>query len=182
MVLHSDVKNGLEKNFSQPAIDEKIISKNQLEKIFCHSHPTARHWRPLGQPSSPWQCEICSPPPNAKMVGSWLGDPPLADTRASGHVHEGAGVIDPPQPTYQPSPPITINYEQPACPTCHCSIIVEVDLPDTTAVRCWSCKRDLTPDDLVRELSKPNYPRIVNQHRSRAVLERESGRVKIIPI
>lgn len=173
MVLHSDVKNGLEKNFSQPAIDEKIISKNQLKKIFCHSHPTARHWRALGQPSSPWLCEICSPPPNAKMVGSWSGDPPLADTRASGQEHQGAGA------TYRPSPPITVNYEQPACPICHCSIIVEVDLPTSLALRCWSCKRDLTLDELTRELSKPKPPQIINQHRSRAVLC-DSGRVKII--
>jgi len=81
---------------------------------------------------------------------------------------------------YEPLAPITINYEQPACPTCHCSWIVEVDLPDTTALRCWSCKRDLTPDDLARELSKPKPLRIINQHRSRAMLDRASGRVKII--
>lgn len=181
MVLHSDVKNGLEKIFSQSSDDEKIISKNQLEKIFCHLHPTARHWRPLGQSSSPWLCEICSPPPNAKMVGNWSGDPPLADTRASGHGHQGAGVAASPQPTYRPSLPVTINYEQSACPTCHCSWIVEVDLPTSLALRCWSCKRDLTPDELARELSTPKPPRIINQHRSRAVYDRESGCVTIEP-
>jgi hypothetical protein len=165
-----------------------LETKNQLEKIFCHSHPTARHWRPLGQPSSPWQCEICSPPPNARMVGSWSGDPHLADTRASGHAHQGAGSSSATtrshadgQPTYQPSPPITVNYEQPACPTCHCSWIVEVDLPTLLALRCWACKRDLTPDDLARELSKPKPLRIINQHRQRAVYERESDSVKIVP-
>lgn len=122
-----------------------------------------------------YRCEKCDPPPSKSFVKKIRSSNPQAPSPSGCPSSVGDHRNE-----YEPLAPITINYEQPACPTCHCSIIVEVDLPTSLALRCWSCKRDLTPDDIARELSKPKPPRIINQHRHRAVYDRESGCVKII--
>ena len=123
-----------------------------------------------------YRCEKCDPPP-AKSFVKKMRSGEIKSPSSSGCPSSAGAQPD----QHEPLAPIIINYEQPACPTCHCSIIVEVDLPNALALRCWSCKRDLSPDELTRELSTPKPLRIANQHRSRGVLERESGRVNFIP-
>lgn len=122
-----------------------------------------------------YRCEKCDPPPSKSFVKKFRSSDSLSPSPSGSYSVAGDH-----RDEYEPLAPITINYEQPACPTCHCSFIVEVDLPNTLALRCWSCKRDLTPDELTRELSKPKPLRIINKHRQRAVYERESGGVKIV--
>ena len=131
------------------------------EKISCQSHPSARAWRPLGQPTSPWLCEVCRPPPSIRMVGQWsdqavaIGDgsesatdpragaPTLADKPAiAGQTLGARGMV------------ITVAHPYPICPSCKCRWTVEAYTGTTSgidsplSVSCWTCKRSISNDDL----------------------------------
>jgi hypothetical protein len=187
MVLHNDVKNGLE-NFSpptQPTAEPVAINGDPICPT-CLEHPASRHWQPLGQ--STWLCETCRPPPSPRMIARWLCEadepvacaPSLVEPRASGPEHRGAGIAPHPMPLH-----IT-NYEQPACPHCGCRWIAEhvthtVATGDAPTLQCWSCKRPISQDDLFRELLNPKPLPAIKHHRHRAVYARESGCVNIVP-
>lgn len=154
MVLHSDVKNGFEK-----------ISSDQPEPIsfepVCSSHPSARAWRPLGQPTSPWLCEVCRPPPSIRMVGQW------SDQGAAGKIsNDGAADHRAGAPTLvaKPAPAgqslgargmvVTVAHPHPVCPSCKCRWTVEVyggttgGIDQPPSVSCWTCKRSISDNDL----------------------------------
>lgn len=78
----------------------------------------------------------------------------LANGQASLTTHAHA------QPRSQPHQPIIINYERPACPACHCRWIVEIDQGEGVALRCWTCKRVVTQDELEVELARPRVVKV----------------------
>lgn len=161
MVLHFDVKNGLEKN----------QSNNPIQAAGCHMHAGSPHWLPIGQPDYPagYRCATCTPPPSRAFVQRWAAD----DHATTDHA-EALTLVDrlpapPPSPSpipppiagpthappHRPSPPCLISYERPMCPVCACRWLVEVDSHVGMTVRCWTCKRIISDAELSDQLSKP---------------------------
>ena len=142
------------------------------EKIFCQTHPSARAWRPLGQPTSPWLCEVCRPPPSIRMVGQW-SDQGAAIKSDNGAADPRAGA---PTLVAKPAPAgqslgargmvVTVAHPNPVCPSCKCRWTVEVfpghsrgasgpfpgdtsgSIDQPSSVSCWTCKRSISEIDL----------------------------------
>lgn len=163
----------LNKNFSSKSQNEKPAQENQL----CQHHTSARHWLPRGSTDHPdhYLCEACTPPPAPAFVSRWHDDQARARMRTN--AHDNAPSLAAGAPTnYTPALPIIVNYERPACPTCHCRWIVEVDTQASLRLQCWSCKKLITHDELSTELSKPKPTSQAEWRRCKAVDVRDERR------
>lgn len=167
MVLHSDVKNF--SSTEKPSAEIFLETKRQTEeKFFCSLHPAARHWLPIGHPDAPehYQCDQCSPPPARAFVARYHTQagqghaPNLAEHSRGSGAHQGAGGAE----RYQQCTPIIINYERPACPHCMCRWIVEVDQGAYPDLRCWSCKRILSSDQ-IEQFTRQHLPTSKRKHK-----------------